>query len=44
MDTLYDNTLVSRLLCTVIAVAIAVGPMVADFNRTHATNPLWQSS
>ena len=41
MDTLYDSTLAPRILFTLIAVAIAIGPMVADFNRTHATNPLW---
>ena len=41
METFYDSTLVSRLLFTAIALAIAVGPMFADFNRTHATNPLW---
>ncbi len=41
METLFDQTLVSRLLFTLVAFAIAVGPIFADFNRTHATNPLW---
>lgn len=41
METLFDQTLVSRLLFTLVAFAIGVGPIFADFNRTHATNPLW---
>ena len=32
---------IARILFSVIALAIAIGPMIADFNRTHATNPLW---
>lgn len=30
-----------KFIFTLIALASAVGPMVADFNKTHATNPLW---
>lgn len=41
MDTLYDQTLVPRVLCSLVAIAISIGPMFADFNKTHATNPLW---
>ena len=41
MELLFEETLVPRILFTVIAVAIAIGPMFADFNKTHATNPLW---
>jgi Family of unknown function (DUF6640) len=41
MDPLFDQNFVPRILITVIALAISVGPMIADFNRTHATNPLW---
>lgn len=41
MATLNDPTLIPRLLFTLVAFAIAVGPIFADFNRTHATNPLW---
>ncbi len=33
--------LVAEILITVVAVMTGVGPMRADFNRTHATNPLW---
>jgi hypothetical protein len=41
MEPLNDPTLIPRLLFTLVAFAIAVGPIFADFNRTHATNPLW---
>lgn len=41
MESFYDQTLIPRLLFTLIAIAISVGPMFADFNKTHATNPLW---
>jgi hypothetical protein len=41
MELLYDENLVPRILMTVTAVALAIGPAVADFNKTHATNPLW---
>jgi hypothetical protein len=41
METLFDQLLVPRLLFTLVAVAISVGPIFADFNKTHATNPLW---
>ncbi|MEP0707655.1 MAG: DUF6640 family protein [Parvibaculum sp.] len=41
METSFDTLLVPRLLFTVVAIMIAVGPIFADFNKTHATNPLW---
>jgi hypothetical protein len=41
METAFDALLVPRLLFTVVAVMISVGPIFADFNKTHATNPLW---
>ncbi|MEM7016776.1 MAG: DUF6640 family protein [Pseudomonadota bacterium] len=41
METIYDQNLVSQILFSIVAVAIGVGPMFADFNQTHATNPLW---
>ncbi len=41
MELLYDQNLLPRTLMTVTAIALAVGPAVADFNKTHATNPLW---
>ncbi len=30
-----------RLLLTITTVGYGVLPLLADFNRTHATNPLW---
>jgi len=41
MDSLMDQTLIPRILISLVAVAISVGPMFADFNKTHATNPAW---
>lgn len=41
MDSLMDQTLIPRILISLVAVAISIGPMFADFNKTHATNPLW---
>lgn len=41
MELLYDENLVPRILMTITAIALAVGPAIADFNKTHATNPLW---
>lgn len=41
MELLYDENLVPRILMTVTAIALAFGPAIADFNKTHATNPLW---
>lgn len=41
MELLYDANLIPRILMTITAIALAIGPAVADFNKTHATNPLW---
>ncbi len=41
MELLYDANLLPRILMTITALALAIGPAVADFNKTHATNPLW---
>lgn len=41
MDPLFDQYLVPRILVSIIALAVSIGPMFADFNKTHATNPLW---
>ena len=41
MESLMDQTLVPRILISLVAVAISIGPMFADFNKTHATNPAW---
>ena len=36
-----DINLTGQGLVSLVAVMIMIGPMVADFNPTHATNPLW---
>ena len=36
-----ESLLIGKCLLTFIAAAIAIGPVFADFNATHATNPLW---
>ncbi|ABS61752.1 hypothetical protein Plav_0129 [Parvibaculum lavamentivorans DS-1] len=41
METLYDELLLPRLLFSLVAFMISAGPIFADFNKTHATNPLW---
>jgi hypothetical protein len=33
--------LIARILLTLNTLGYSLGPAVADFNRTHATNPLW---
>lgn len=33
--------LAGKILISLVAFMTAVGPMRADFNATHATNPLW---
>ena len=41
METLFDQNLMARLMFSLVAVVIIIGPATADFNATHATNPLW---
>ena len=41
IETVFEQNLIPRIIMTVMALAIAIGPMFADFNKTHATNPLW---
>ncbi len=36
-----DAVLTAKIILSLNAVAMGVGPMRADFNATHATNPLW---
>lgn len=37
----FDRILIARLLFTLMTVGWAVLTVVADFNKTHATNPKW---
>ncbi len=36
-----DHILIARILLTVATVGWAVLTVIADFNKTHATNPAW---
>ena len=38
---LYDQNFITRVIFTIASIAIAVGPTIADFNKTHATHPDW---
>ncbi|MBI3435383.1 MAG: hypothetical protein HY056_09950 [Proteobacteria bacterium] len=40
MELATDN-LLARVLLTLNTLGYSLGPAIADFNRTHATNPLW---
>jgi hypothetical protein len=40
MELAFDN-LLARILLTLITLGYSLGPALADFNATHATNPLW---
>jgi len=37
----FDHLLVARVLFTLTTAGWAVGTVIADFNKTHATNPKW---
>ena len=41
MDLVYEQNLLPRVLMSIVALMLIVGPAKADFNETHATNPLW---
>ena len=41
MDLSYDHNLLARILLTVMTAGYGLVTIKADFNRTHATNPLW---
>jgi hypothetical protein len=40
MEFATDN-LIARVLLTLNALGYSLVPVFADFNKTHATNPLW---
>lgn len=37
----FDHILLARVLLTLTTAGWALGTVLADFNKTHATNPLW---
>jgi Family of unknown function (DUF6640) len=37
----FDHILLARILLTLTIFGYAVGTVLADFNKTHATNPKW---
>ena len=41
MEIVFEQNLVARVLLSIVAVMLMIGPIKADFNATHATNPLW---
>ena len=41
MELVFEQNLVPRLIFSFIALMLMIGPAKADFNATHATNPLW---
>ena len=40
MEFATDN-LIARMLLTLVTLGYSLVPVLADFNKTHATNPLW---
>lgn len=41
MEIAYDTHLVARILLTIATLGYGLVTIKADFNNTHATNPLW---
>jgi hypothetical protein len=41
MELAYDTHLLARIMLTVATLGYALVTIKADFNATHATNPLW---
>src|ERR1700680_944526 len=41
MDPSYDHNLLARILLTLMTAGYGLATVKADFNKTHATNPLW---
>ena len=41
MKIAFDHLLLARILFTLTIAGWALGTVVADFNKTHATNPKW---
>ena len=43
MELAYDSHLLARILLTIATLGYGLVTIKADFNATHATNPLWTS-
>ena len=41
MPIAFDHFLLARILLTLVTLGYALATIFADFNKTHATNPLW---
>jgi hypothetical protein len=41
MSIAFDHILLARILFTLTTAGYALGTVLADFNKTHATNPKW---
>ena len=41
MSIVFDYLLVARILISLTIIGCAAGTIIADFNKTHATNPKW---
>jgi len=41
MSIAFDHILLARVLFTLMTAGYAVATVMADFNKTHATNPKW---
>src|SRR5471032_3016549 len=41
MTIAFDHILIARILFTLTTAGYALGTVLADFNKTHATNPKW---
>ena len=38
---MYDANGFARIVLTIVTIGFSIVPIAADFNKTHATNPLW---
>ena len=41
MSIAFDHILIARILFTLTTLGWSLGTVIADFNKTHATNPKW---
>ena len=41
MELAYDSHLLAKILLTIATLGYGLVTIKADFNATHATNPLW---